>query len=177
MTLDINNYKVILPKAYKSNMPLKNVVDSIEFRIGDKVIRYNAQDRYLSHVGGCNDKIFKELNVDKYDFCERAYGYEPNEGMFPECPKNSITSLIAVTFALFQACESYCKPVKEINLNNVVKNSFLDTVEQEKSCKNRQIYKFAKDDDFLEDLLFDDAVPHLEEPHPINGPDLDAIPF
>lgn len=169
MTLDINNYKAILPKAYKSNTPLKNVVDSIEFRIGDKVIRYNAQDRHLSHVGGCNDIIFRELNVDKYDFCKKAYGYAPNEGLFPECPKDSIKSLLAVTFALFQACESYCKPVKKINLNNVVKNSFLDTVEQEKSCKSWKTYKFAKDDDFLEDFLFDDDA----IVHPVEGP----IPF
>ena len=64
--------------------------------------------------------IFTKLGItNKEAFCEKAYGYEPSGGDFPECRMNANVCLIRVTKALFDKCAEKRIPVKSITISDL----------------------------------------------------------
>lgn len=84
---------------YKSIECVK-FADVIEFTDD---LEYNVTKRWLSNNEGSNYAIFDVLDVDGKEFCEKAYGYKPYSGGFPECEEKDYPALTRVVKALFEA--------------------------------------------------------------------------
>lgn len=84
---------------------------------GDEVyllgLQYRVTDDHLSLCNRCfqNDKIFSILNLNKYDFCKKHYGYISKWGSWPVCEKNDYLSLTRVVKALFEIIETTPKTI------------------------------------------------------------------
>lgn len=91
--------------------------DSIIFNIKGEEYRYCVTHAYLSNLIDFNDKIFKNLKIDKWEFCKDIYGYIPTnyssyniDRSFPESKYNDYGALTRVTLALFKICEKINTP-------------------------------------------------------------------
>lgn len=95
--------------------------DSIIFNIKGKEYRYYVTHTHLSNVVDFNDEIFKNLEINKWEFCKDIYGYIPTNyssnnidifrnRSFPESQYNDYGALTRVTLALFKICEKINTP-------------------------------------------------------------------
>jgi len=81
---------------------------SYKLHIGDIVIfganeeiEYRVADTHLVNESGSNSKIFKALDIERYEFCTKHYGYESNCGDWPECDYVDMAALTRVVRALY----------------------------------------------------------------------------
>lgn len=88
--------------------------DSIIFNIKGEKYRYYVAHAHLSNLVDFNDEIFKNLKINKWEFCKDIYGYIPTnyisnniDRSFPESKYNDYGALTRVALALFKACELY----------------------------------------------------------------------
>ena len=69
-----------------------------------KDITYTVQKTFLS-CSGCNDKIFQDLKISKFDIAEQAYGYCSFGGDWPECSKDDYSALTRLVIELYKIIE------------------------------------------------------------------------
>lgn len=85
----------------------------------DEVI-FNYKDRrYVYRVGSCSlhnvngnihDLIFKNLSLNKNEYCKIHYGYKAEQGIWPECKFNdyaALTRLVTDLYAKIHMLEKY----------------------------------------------------------------------
>lgn len=101
----------------------------IVFTIGDRILQYTLASHYLRNLNGDNGRIFTELNLDKYKFCESVYGYKPQHGDFPECRLNTNECLMKIIKALFDECCNSTVPIEKLSITSI-KTSFVDKIEE-----------------------------------------------
>ena len=63
---------------------------------------YSVASKYLRGENCDNEDIFEYIHVDKYDFCEKAYGYHPDNGFCPECKLEDYPALLRLIKAIFR---------------------------------------------------------------------------
>jgi len=69
-------------------------------------VTYDVAYNHLLYLEGPNDEIFDKLGIrDKKNFCEKAYGYKPSGGNFPQCKIKDYPALTRVAMALFKKAE------------------------------------------------------------------------
>lgn len=70
-------------------------------------INYRVAQMFLDNLEECdNSVIFGVLSIsDKYEFCEKIYGYTPEAGLFPETKYDDYKSLTKVALALMKLSE------------------------------------------------------------------------
>ena len=122
---------------------IKNLKDVSTLEVGDKVIfgdleyavwKRCANAYFLSFRNGCNNEIFRKLNLNKRDFIEKL-GIEAQCGFdFPEV--KSLEALTAIVSALFKEYEQQHKLPKtweEFCKRNKIREgeSFIDCYEQD----------------------------------------------
>ena len=91
-----------------------NSGDKIIFTIKDKNYIYTVYSQNLCiRNSDYNDRIFKDLKLDKFKFCSNCYGYEPSKGDWPESKNGDYTALTRVVEALFPYCD-------EVTVNNEI---------------------------------------------------------
>ena len=91
-----------------------NSGDKIIFTIKDKNYFYTVYSQHLClRSSGDNDKIFKDLKLDKFKFCFDCYGYTPGNGDWPESNYRDFAALTRLVEALFPYCD-------EVTVNNEV---------------------------------------------------------
>ena len=91
-----------------------NSGDKIIFTIKDKNYFYTVYSQHLClRSSGDNDKIFKDLKLDKFKFCSDCYGYTPGSGDWPESNSRDFAALTRIVEALFPYCD-------EVTVNNEV---------------------------------------------------------
>lgn len=82
--------------------------DRVRFTIirneGTDTFDYTVFRTYLECDGKHNDIIFDKLSIDKTKFCEKHYGYESENGNWPECEKDDFEALTRVVTALHELC-------------------------------------------------------------------------
>lgn len=91
--------------------------DFIIFNIKGKEYRYYVTHAYLSNLVDFNDEIFKNLKINKWEFCKDIYSYIPTnyssyniDRSFPESKYDDYGALTRVTLALFKICEKINTP-------------------------------------------------------------------
>ena len=94
MQITINNYKRL------KRHPLK-FDDTICWNIDNQLFRGRVDSGYIEIRGFGNDKIFRELNIAKYSFCSKLYGYETRDGDWPWADPDDYEGLSKVVIALF----------------------------------------------------------------------------
>ena len=78
----------------------------IIFIIKDKNYFYTVYSQHLClRSSGDNDKIFKDLKLDKFKFCFDCYGYAPGTGDWPESKDRDYAALTRIVEALFPYCD------------------------------------------------------------------------
>ena len=78
----------------------------IIFHIKNKIYDYAVTSRFLCSRGPYpNDQIFKDLGLNKINFCSDCYGYDPYDGDWPESKLNDFTALTRAVEALFPYCD------------------------------------------------------------------------
>ena len=78
----------------------------IVFTIKDKNYKYEVCTNYLQKLeGGYNDKIFLDLKLDTKKFANSAYGYDSDEGDWPESRFEDFAALTRLVKALFPYCD------------------------------------------------------------------------
>ena len=78
----------------------------IVFTIKDKNYKYEVCTNYLQKLeGGYNDKIFLDLKLDTKKFANSAYGYDSDEGDWPESRSEDFAALTRLVEALFPYCD------------------------------------------------------------------------
>ena len=78
----------------------------IVFTIKDKNYKYEVCTNYLQKLeGGYNDKIFLDLKLDTKKFANSAYGYDSDEGDWPESRFEDFAALTRLVEALFPYCD------------------------------------------------------------------------
>ena len=93
--------------------------DTVIFNVNNNEYRYYVAHAYLSNLYSYNDEIFKELQINKWEFCRKIYDYIPTNfnradrstsRSFPECRYNDYTALTKITVELFRLCEKINTP-------------------------------------------------------------------
>ena len=93
--------------------------NTVIFNVNNNEYRYYVTHAYLLNLDGYNDEIFRELQINKWKFCRRIYGYIPTNfnqsdrstnKSFPECRYNDYTALTKITVELFRLCEKINTP-------------------------------------------------------------------
>ena len=78
----------------------------VVFTIKDTDYIYTVCTEYLSIQGSFrNDKIFKDLGLNKINFCSDCYGYNPYDGDWPESRSGDFAALTRLVEALFPYCD------------------------------------------------------------------------
>lgn len=81
--------------------------DTVRFVINDETLTYKVYHNHLSHVNGTNSSIFTLLDIaDKREFCTNIYGYNDDDGGFPEYKSEDYDAANKVINALFDLCEA-----------------------------------------------------------------------
>lgn len=70
-----------------------------------KNIKHIVEETFLCPIGEENDIIFKELGINKRDFCKEHYGYDAPTGIWPSCENGDYAALTRVVKALFKIIE------------------------------------------------------------------------
>lgn len=91
--------------------------DIVEFTVGEESVKYDVQCYYLSHFSNDylkNDMIFKMLELDKYKFAEKAYGYDINrKGYWPNSKNYDFEALTKLVKELYKIIEDRWPSVPE----------------------------------------------------------------
>lgn len=132
MIIDLSNYKEVLKARKEAGIGLDETGDVIRFQVEDKTIDYFAYRAFLCCHSKSNSYIFRLLGLDATKFCKKAYHHTPVDGDFPEARENYTESVINVTYMLFQECEKHIINIPKIQLKALLKNSFLDEIEEAK---------------------------------------------
>lgn len=89
--------------------------EAVDFKVGNKILRYNAVYNFLAADLGGNSLIFELLGIkDKNAFCTEFYGYKSGSGDFPTCNSGDYAALTRVYNALQELCDEHNGVTKEI---------------------------------------------------------------
>ena len=81
--------------------------DNVFFKVGDETFEYTVSDCFLNHRRGDNDAIFTALGLDKTDKIDLAsdnYGYDANNGDWPEYRSTDFAAATRLIKALYDLC-------------------------------------------------------------------------
>lgn len=86
--------------------------DKITFIVGDEEIHYRVHSSassgcFLTNESGVNRVIFTILGLNAYDFCEKAYGYEPALGDCPITKPKDLKAVNRLINMLHDECNKY----------------------------------------------------------------------
>jgi len=94
---------------------LLHIGDLVVFEVEEEEYEYEVQHAFLSkNGGGFNAAIFRRLDIDEVAFMREAYGYEPNEGDWPECRPEDMKALTRAVRALFALLNPW-KDVEDVD--------------------------------------------------------------
>ena len=91
--------------------------DVVIFTVKEKEIEYNRQKNYLYTYNNYNDKIFRILEINKWEIAEKAYRYKPfnidssfSDVNWPESEVEDFSALTRLVEELYRIIEKK-KPV------------------------------------------------------------------
>lgn len=91
-----------------------------------------------------NGVLFELLGVDKYEYCKKAYGYEPEMGSWPECNSEDFAALSRVLEALAREPEVFVevRPSSPSLLKSL--EDELTAIKKERAAKIAEIREHEK---------------------------------
>lgn len=117
--ITIDNFRTLTPKF------LSRFKGYVVFPFRYDNLHYEVESDHLQNARSWegDNKIFKECNVCASEFCNKAYGYEPDYAYsFPHCKKGDFRALCNVIVALFEeierkngVCSAVCKSNKKLS--------------------------------------------------------------
>lgn len=84
--------------------------DRIVFKVEDKEYEYTVSDSFLNYPRGDNDAIFTALGLDrtdKIDLASDQYGYNADNGDWPEYKNTDFAAATRLVKALYDLCNIY----------------------------------------------------------------------
>lgn len=81
--------------------------DRIKFKVGDQEYEYTVSDCFLNYPRGDNDAVFDALGLDKTDKIDLAseqYGYDADNGDWPEYKSTDFAAATRLVKALHDLC-------------------------------------------------------------------------
>jgi hypothetical protein len=104
----------------KGNLVILKDSDTISF--GEN-LSYTVRPSYLYCIkgGNNNSEIFKILNItDNLSFCTKYYGYDADDGYFPESESYDFEALTRVAIRLMSLYEEKLKTEEEPKKDNLL---------------------------------------------------------